>query len=464
MVYGQKEMYKPMSQFPSEFPKLFGTDGIRGQANSLPLIPQMITKIAMAVGQQFHKKGRHRLVVIGKDTRLSGYMIEPALTAGFIAVGMDVVLLGPVPTPAVAFLTRSLRADMGVMISASHNPYKDNGLKFFGPDGYKLDDHLEQSIEDHIHKELPYSYAAVDDMGRAQRLDDAAGRYIEFVKNTFPKGKRLDGLKIVVDCAHGAAYKMAPTILWELGADIIPLGVAPNGRNINDGVGALHPHHLSHAVTSQGAHLGIALDGDADRLIMCDEKGAIVNGDQLIGLIAQSWHRAQTLKGGGVVATLMSNLGLERFLKSKGLTLVRTAVGDRYVVQEMRARGFNVGGEQSGHLILSDYATTGDGLMAALQVLACVMDQDKPVSEVLHLFDPVPQVLKNVSCSGDVLENSRVQACIAEQKLCLGAEGRLVIRKSGTESLLRIMAEGDHVETVQKAVDTIAATLEEISQ
>jgi phosphoglucosamine mutase len=444
------------------YDKLFGTDGIRGQANTLPLIPQVITQIAMAVGQQFHKSGRHKLVVVGKDTRLSGYMIEPALTAGFIAVGLDVVLLGPLPTPAVAFLTRSLRADMGVMISASHNPYKDNGLKFFGPEGYKLCDDLEHSIEEHLQKNLPYSYAPVDDMGRAQRLDDAAGRYIEFVKNTFPKGKRLDGLKIVIDCANGAAYKVAPTILWELGAQIIPLAVTPNGRNINEACGALHPEMMCDMVVSHGAHLGIALDGDADRLVMCDEKGRLVDGDQLIALIAHTWHKAGTLKGGGVVTTIMSNLGLERFLTSQGISLVRTPVGDRHVVTEMGNRNFNVGGEQSGHIILSDHATTGDGLMAALQILSTVIDQQKPVSEILHLFEPVPQILKSFRVTkADILETPQVQACMEAQRVFLGRGGRLLVRKSGTESLIRVMAEGDDLEAVQTAVEKVVAQIQE---
>lgn len=440
--------------------KLFGTDGIRGQANSTPLTPEMITQIAMAVGHQFHKSRRHKLVVIGKDTRLSGYMIETALTAGFSAVGLDVILLGPVPTPAVAFLTRSLRADLGVMISASHNPYADNGLKFFGPDGYKLSDEMEQAIEHHFSAGTPHPYASVDDLGKAHRLEDVTGRYIEFVKSTFPKGLRLDGLKIVVDCANGAAYKVAPTVLWELGADIIPLAITPDGRNINHQCGALSPAALIEAVQTQGAHLGLALDGDADRVVLVDEKGCLLDGDQLIALIAQTWHKQGRLQGDTVVTTLMSNLGLERYLQSQHIQLLRTAVGDRHVVAKMRQHNLNVGGEQSGHIILSDYITTGDGLIAALQVVAAVLEAGRPVSEVAHLFEPMPQILKNVRVPAQTLQHPQVKTCIAGQEARLGKAGRILVRPSGTEALIRVMAEGDDLQQVNQAVNEIVNALQ----
>ena len=400
--------------------------------------------------------------VIGKDTRLSGYMIEPALTAGFVAMGMDVTLLGPVPTPAVAMLTRSLRADLGVMISASHNPYADNGVKLFGPDGYKLSDTIEAEIERGM--EAPADgFAPAAELGRARRLDDAEGRYIEFVKATFPKGLRLEGLKIVVDCANGAAYKVAPAVLWELGADVVPIARDPNGFNINDKCGATHPDTMQSAVVAHGAHLGIALDGDADRLIMVDEHGRLVDGDQLMAMIARGFARDGRLSGGGLVATIMSNLGLERFVEGQGLRLLRTKVGDRYVIERMRADGMNVGGEQSGHIILSDYATTGDGLVAALQILAETLQAQRPMSEVTRLFEPYPQLLRNVRYArenGDPLADAGVRRAIAGVEETLGRDGRLVIRASGTEPLIRVMAEANDPMLVRRGVDDIVAALE----
>ena len=375
--------------------KLFGTDGIRGTANSEPMTPETALKVAMAVGESLHNGTHKHLVVIGKDTRLSGYMLEPALTAGFITMGMDVVLVGPLPTPAIAMLTRSLRADIGVVISASHNPFGDNGIKLFGPDGYKLSDDFEARIEAAMSKG-PTRRAAPSDLGRAKRLDDAGGRYIEFVKQSFPKGLRLDGLRVVVDCAHGAAYKVAPTVFWELGAEVFPIAVAPDGFNINRDCGALSPENMRQEVLARRADIGIALDGDADRLIVADERGVILDGDQLMALIATNMAHGDRLQGGALVATIMSNLGLERRLAKQGIGLHRTAVGDRYVVEKMRSLGCNLGGEQSGHIILSDYATTGDGLIAALQVLAAIVETGRRASEVCRIFEPVPQILRNV--------------------------------------------------------------------
>jgi phosphoglucosamine mutase len=392
--------------------------------------------------------------VIGKDTRLSGYMIESALQAGFTSVGMDVLLLGPMPTPAVAMLTRSMRADIGVMISASHNPFEDNGIKLFGPDGYKLSDADEAAIEKLI--DNPPEPAAAPKIGRAKRIEDARGRYIHFAKSSFPEQLGLDGLKIVIDCANGAAYNVAPEALWELGAEVVPLGVSPNGININDGVGSTAPKLLQEKVVESGAHIGIALDGDADRLIVVDEKGQVVDGDQLMALIGVSWAESGLLRGGGVVATVMSNLGLERFLEGRGLELIRTQVGDRYVLETMRERGYNVGGEQSGHIILSDYATTGDGLVAALQVLACLVESGKPASELLRQFEPLPQLLKNVRFeSGQPLEAASVKAAVADGEARLVGTGRLLIRKSGTEPLIRVMAEGEDEGLVTQVVDSI---------
>lgn len=434
--------------------KLFGTDGIRGQANTEPMTAETCLKVAMATALQF-KRGSHRhLAVIGKDTRLSGYMVEPALVAGFIGMGMDVVLLGPVPTPAVAMLTRSLRADLGVMISASHNPFGDNGVKLFGPDGFKLSDEIEQSIEARMAEPFATDLAPSADLGRASRLDDAAGRVIEHSKNAFPKHLRLDGLKIVVDCAHGASYKIAPRVLYELGAEVIAIGVNPDGTNINRGCGAMHPEAVGEFVVQHKADLGIALDGDADRVILVDEKGQVVDGDQVLGLIATSWQRESVLQGDGVVATVMSNLGLERYLQSHNLRLERTAVGDRYVVERMRHLGWNVGGEASGHIVLSDFGTTGDGLAAALQVLACIVTQQKPASEVCRVFTPVPQVLLNVSYDkgSDPLSQASVLSALQSAEAELQGRGRLLVRKSGTEPVIRVMVESDDPKPIAERI------------
>jgi len=435
--------------------KYFGTDGIRGRANEAPITPDTVLRLAMAAAERF-RRGEHRhVVVIGKDTRLSGYMLEPALTAGFIAMGMDVVLLSPMPTPAVAMLTRSMRADLGVVISASHNPFEDNGIKFFGPDGYKLSDQEEEEIEA-LMDNGGFTLAPSARLGRARRMEDAPGRYIEFVKQTFPRGRRLDGLKVVVDCAHGAAYRVAPPVFYELGADVIPVGVQPNGLNINQNCGATDPAMMCEQVVAHGADIGIALDGDADRLIIADEHGQRLDGDQLMALIASSWHRQGRLRGGGVVATVMSNLGFERHLKSLGLDMIRTPVGDRYVVEHMVKHQFNVGGEQSGHIILNDYVTTGDALIAALQVLAVVSETNRPVSEVCRVFDPVPQLLRNVRFNGGApLEDASVKIAITDAESKLGAAGRLVIRPSGTEPVIRVMAEGDDPAMVGTVVDTL---------
>ena len=443
--------------------QLFGTDGIRGTANLEPMTAETALKVAMATALQF-RNGHHQTVVIGKDTRLSGYMLEPAMTAGFIAMGMDVVLVGPMPTPAVAMLTRSLRADLGVVLSASHNPFADNGIKLFGADGYKLSDEVELAIEAALDGAAGHRVGPAK-LGRARRMEDAGGRYVEFVKSSFPRHLRLDGLKIAVDCAHGAAYRVAPAVLWELGAEVIPIGVAPNGLNINEGCGATHPEALCKAVLDAGADLGIALDGDADRLQLVDEKGAIIDGDQVMALIARSWRQAGRLRGGGVVATVMSNLGLERFVGALGLDLVRVKVGDRYVVEHMRAHGFNVGGEQSGHIVLSDHATTGDGLLAALQVLACLIEADRPASEVLRLFRPLPQVLRNVRIAGAApLENGQVRRAVAAAEARLADCGRLLIRKSGTEPLVRVMAEGEDEALVLQVVEEVAGAIAAAAQ
>ncbi|MEH6401766.1 MAG: phosphoglucosamine mutase [Sneathiella sp.] len=445
--------------------KYFGTDGIRGTANKYPMTAEIALKVGVAAGKKFAGRGnfRHR-VVIGKDTRLSGYMVEPALTAGFTSVGMDVILVGPLPTPAIAMLTRSLRADLGVMISASHNSYEDNGIKLFGPDGYKLSDEVELAIEADIENSSKLELAKPELLGRATRLDDARGRYIEFAKNSFPRQQLLKGLKIVVDCANGAAYKVAPTVLWELEADVISMGVTPDGFNINKGCGSTDTAAMCRRVVEEGADLGIALDGDADRLIICDEKGELVDGDQLMALIAGNWAEKGLLKGGGLVATVMSNMGLEKYLQTRGLKLIRTAVGDRYVVQHMREHGFNLGGEQSGHVVLSDFSTTGDGLIAALQVLSVIVDQGRPVSEVCNSFDPYPQVLKNVRYkNGDPLSAVDVLDSIKEGEKKLGDHGRLLIRKSGTEPLIRVMGEGENIDLVNKVVDDIVSEVEKIS-
>jgi phosphoglucosamine mutase len=445
--------------------RLFGTDGIRGKANMEPMTAGVALRLGQAAGLMFTRGDHRHRVVIGKDTRLSGYMIEPALTAGFIGAGMDVTLLGPLPTPAVAMLTRSLRADLGVMISASHNAYEDNGIKLFGPDGTKLSDEMELEIEALMDSTFADRLAASHLLGRAARLDDAAGRYIEAAKGSFPRGSRLDGLRIVVDCANGAAYKVAPTVLWELGATVIPVGVAPDGFNINKDCGSTVPEFLCARVLEHCAHLGIALDGDADRVIIADENGEVVDGDQILALIAQSWHQAGTLRGGGIAATVMSNLGLERYLGGLGLTLHRTKVGDRYVAEHMRASGLNVGGEQSGHLILSDFATTGDGLLAALQVLAVLVQRGQPASEVLQVFHRLPQRLKNVRFTGvSPLRETRIQAAIGEAEARLNGHGRVLIRESGTEPLVRVMAEGEDSAIVAEVVDTLCEMIAEVAR
>ncbi len=446
--------------------KLFGTDGIRGTANSEPITVETMLAVAKAAGLEFRRGDHRHRVVIGKDTRLSGYLLEPALTAGFISVGMDVVLLGPLPTPAVAMLTRTLRADLGVVISASHNPYHDNGIKLFGPDGYKLSDAVERAIEARVDDGGNGGLAPPDRLGQAQRLDDALGRYIEFVKNSFPRGLRLDGLKIVVDCANGAAYRVAPMVFYELGAEVVPVAVEPDGFNINRGCGATSPEAVCEAVVAHGADLGIALDGDADRMMLADETGRLVDGDQVLGLIARSWQEAGNLKGGGVVGTLMSNLGLERYIEGLGLEFQRTAVGDRYVVECMREGGYNIGGEQSGHIVLSDYTTTGDGLIAALQVLAVLVRNGGKASQVTRVFEPLPQVLKNVPVDDTraALEDERVRRAVTEGERRLGRHGRLLIRKSGTEPLVRVMAEGDDGKAVGEVVETIARTIAEAAR
>ena len=440
--------------------KYFGTDGIRGLTNMSPMTAAMAMKVGMAAGAHFLRGDHKHRVVIGKDTRLSGYMLENAMVAGFTAVGMDVVLVGPMPTPAVAMLVHSMRADLGVMISASHNPFADNGIKLFGPDGYKLSDADEAKIEALIDGDIPLAEPA--NIGRARRVEDARGRYIHAAKMTFPEKLTLDGLKVVVDCANGAAYQVAPSALWELGAEVVTLGVEPNGKNINQGVGSTAPQTMCETVVASGAAIGIALDGDADRLIVCDENGRIIDGDQLMATIASSWARRGRLAGGGLVATVMSNLGLERHMQAQGLGLIRTAVGDRYVLEGMRKGGYNVGGEQSGHIILSDYATTGDGLVAALQVLGELVQARAPASEVLHRFDPVPQLLKNVRFKGGKpLDDPRVQDVIAAAEAELNGTGRLVIRPSGTEPVIRVMAEGDDRRQVDAVVDRICAAVAE---
>ncbi|KLN62100.1 phosphoglucosamine mutase [Kiloniella spongiae] len=448
--------------------KYFGTDGIRGKANEEPVTAEIALAVAKAAGAHFLRGNHRHTVVIGKDTRLSGYLLEPALTAGFISVGMDVVLLGPVPTPAVGMLTRSMRADMGVMISASHNPFEDNGIKLFGPDGFKLSDDVEAKIESRLQDNKSIPLASSTKLGRARRLDDASGRYIEFVKNTFPKDLRLDGMKVVIDCANGAAYKVAPTVLYELGAEVIPVAVTPDGFNINRDCGATATSLMQEAVVAHGADIGIALDGDADRLILADEHGQIVDGDQVMAIIAKTLHARELLKGGGVVATVMSNMGLETYLKDLGLELIRTPVGDRYVVQTMREQGYNLGGEQSGHMVISDHTTTGDGLIAALQVLAAVIRADRPASEVVRGFTPLPQLLKNVRITSgvpldDVLGMGKVQDAIKAGEARLDGTGRVLIRKSGTEPLIRVMAEGEDSDLVSTVVSEISDTIANIS-
>lgn len=435
--------------------KYFGTDGVRGRANKV-ITPELALKVGQAAGLAFNRGEHRHRVVIGKDTRLSGYMIEAALQAGFTSVGMDVLLLGPIPTPAVAMLTRSMRADLGVMISASHNPFEDNGIKLFGPDGYKLSDDLEREIEALIDSDMTSSLSKSVTIGRAKRVESVHARYIEFAKRTLPRNMSLEGLRIVVDCANGAGYKVAPEALWELGAEVIAIGIEPDGFNINRDVGSTAPDALIKKVLERRADIGIALDGDADRVLIVDENGHVVDGDQLMGTIAKSWRDDGLLSGHGVVATIMSNLGLERYLSGLGLSLARTAVGDRYVLEHMREHGYNLGGEQSGHIILSDYSTTGDGLIAALQLLAVVQRSDKRVSDVCHCFEPLPQILKNVRYkTGRPLDQGDVVAAINDARTKLGNGGRLVIRPSGTEPVIRVMAEGDDRDLVERVVDDI---------
>jgi phosphoglucosamine mutase len=443
--------------------KYFGTDGIRGLANSHPMTAEVALRVGLAAGKLFRRDhNRRHLVVIGKDTRLSGYMIEPALVAGFTSMGMDVRLFGPLPTPGVAMMTRSMRADLGVMISASHNAYTDNGIKLFGPDGYKLSDERELEIEAHMDEGLQEGLAAADGLGRVQRVDDAQARYVEIAKATFPRHLKLNGLRVVIDGANGAAYKVAPLALYELGAEVIKVGVEPDGFNINRECGSTHPGKMAAAVKEYRADIGIALDGDADRVTICDENGHIVDGDQIMAIIAGAWAAEDRLRGGGLVATVMSNLGLERFMAGKGLTLERTGVGDRYVMERMRSGGFNLGGEQSGHVILSDFSTTGDGLIAALQVLAVLVQSGKRMSDLARQFEPVPQLLKNVRFSkgGKPLENDKVKAAIADAEAKLNGHGRVLVRASGTEPLIRVMAEGDDEALVSRLVDEIAGAVQ----
>ena len=441
----------------------FGTDGIRGRANAGVLTAATAMKVGQAAGRHFLRGSHKHRVVIGKDTRLSGYMMENALVAGFTSVGMDVILTGPLPTPAIAMLTRDMRADLGVMISASHNPFADNGIKLFGPDGFKLSDEAEAAIERAMGEDIPLAEGG--EIGRARRIEDARGRYIHAIKHSLPDLVRLDGLRIVVDCANGAAYTVAPSAFWELGAEVTAIGVEPNGLNINDGVGSTSLDALTAKVIEERADIGIALDGDADRVVMADENGQIIDGDQILALIARSWKRSGELKGGGVVGTVMSNAGLERYLKSLDLTLARAAVGDRYVLGMMHEGGFNVGGEQSGHIILSDFSTTGDGLVAALQVLAVIADENKSASEAAHLYEPLPQVLHNVRFkSGQPLSDKRVTDCIQQAEARLNGAGRLLVRKSGTEPVIRIMAESDDVMLVQQVVREVASAIEEAAR
>jgi phosphoglucosamine mutase len=440
--------------------ELFGTDGIRGTTNQAPMTAEIALRLGHAAGAQFTRGDHRHKVVIGKDTRLSGYMIEPALTAGFIAVGMDVTILGPLPTPAVALLTRSLRADLGVMVSASHNPYQDNGIKLFGPDGFKLSDAIEVEIEERMRSFSEDDLPPPDRLGRALRLNGAGDRYIEALKATLPRGMTFSGLKVVVDCANGAAYQVAPLVLWELGAEVIPLGTRPNGFNINADCGSTAPGAMCRAVVEHGADLGIALDGDADRLVLADERGQLIDGDQMLALLANSWRNGM-LRGDGVVATAMSNLGLERFLNGLGLELHRTRVGDRYVVERMRNDGFNLGGEQSGHLILSDYATTGDGLLAALQILTAVKREGRAMSEAGRKFTPFPQALRNCRLNGgQPLQQEEVQRCIDAASARLGSRGRLLVRPSGTEPLVRVMVEADDEVLLGEVLDEVAGTIE----
>jgi phosphoglucosamine mutase len=443
--------------------KYFGTDGIRGQANTEPMTAQTSLKVAMAAARYFKRQhlSHKPKVVIGKDTRLSGYMLENAMSSGFLSMGMDVTFVGPMPTPAIAMLTRSLRADLGVMISASHNPFQDNGIKLFGADGYKLSDAIEREIEDLIDTDLTSELVGPDDIGRARRVDEEGGRYVEFVKASFPKDMTLEGLRIVIDCANGAAYKVAPKVLWELGAEIIPMGVQPNGRNINKACGATDTIAMQDAVLVHGAHIGLSLDGDADRLVVADEKGQRLYGDHIVAVLAKAWHDQGRLNNNAIVMNLMSSLGLERYLNRNGINLVRTAVGDRYVMEAMRQGGYSIGGEESGHYILSDYSTTGDGLMAALQVLAILKRSGKPASEVLNIFTPTPQILKNLRFAGDnPLEQTAVKDYLKNYEQNLGSDARILVRKSGTEKLIRVLAEAEEAPRVQQIVDEICTMLD----
>ncbi len=444
--------------------KLFGTDGIRGKANAAPMTAETALRVGMAAGLHF-RRGRHRhRVLIGKDTRLSGYMLEAALTAGFISMGMDVIIVGPMPTPAVAILTRSMRCDLGVMLSASHNPFEDNGIKLFGPDGYKLSDEVEEQIEEHVAHGLPTKLAAPADLGRAKRLHDVHGRYTEFAKSTFPKGLTLQGMRIVLDCANGAAYKVAPEVLWELGAEVIPLGDNPDGININQDCGSTAPEAMCRAVQEYRADFGIALDGDADRALIADETGTLIDGDQLMAVVAKNWQANGKLRKDGIVATVMSNMGLERYLNGLGLTLERTRVGDRYVVEYMRRHGYNIGGEQSGHIIFSDHATTGDGTIAALQVLAVIVASGKRASEICVAFEPMPQLLRSVRFQGgEPLENGTVKQLITDCQHRLGNTGRLLIRPSGTEPVIRVMAEGEDESLIGKVVEEICDAIRAVA-
>ncbi len=460
----RRHKVQDMSNKDQQSKKYFGTDGIRGQANTHPMTAEMALKVAMATASVLRtaRGGKHMdRVVIGKDTRLSGYMLEQAMSAGFVSMGMDAILIGPIPTPGIAKLTRSLRADVGVMISASHNSYEDNGIKLFGPDGYKLADEIEKKIEDKIDADLTEELSPPEEIGKANRLDDALGRYIESLKRSIPRRGTLEGLKVVVDCANGAAYKVAPQVLWELEVDVIAIGDKPNGKNINDGFGATATGHLQEAVVDYGADVGIALDGDADRLIMVNEKGDKVDGDQIMAAMALWFKEQELLKGGGLVATVMSNLGLERLMMQNGLTLERTAVGDRYVVEYMRENGYNLGGEQSGHIVMGDYATTGDGLLAALQILSILKHKEQTASEALNIFEPCPQFLKNVRFFGEnPIYNESVRMKIEEAQKGFADKGRILVRPSGTEPLVRVMAEGDDSDLVRNIVDDVCEVIE----
>ncbi|WP_339738212.1 phosphoglucosamine mutase [uncultured Maricaulis sp.] len=441
--------------------KYFGTDGIRGLTNSFPMTAETALRLGMAAGRHFVRHtGRHS-VVIGKDTRLSGYMIESALVAGFTSVGMDVFQFGPLPTPAVALMTRSLRADLGVMITASHNPYHDNGIKLFGPEGKKLDDETELQIEALMDGSLSEELAAPSDLGRAKRIDDAQARYVEIVKSTFPRNQSLSSLRLVIDCANGAGYKVAPTALWELGADVIPIGVEPNGFNVNEDCGSTAPGRLAKEVVKYRADLGIALDGDGDRLILCDEKGRVIDGDQILAMLARHWHKTGELAKPAIVATVMSNLGLERFLEGEGIALERTQVGDRYVSERMKETGINLGGEASGHIVMPDFAPTGDGLIAALQVLRVLVDSGEPASSVFRVFKPAPQLLENVRVTKGkaLLTDDNVRAAIAEAERRMGTSGRLLVRASGTEPVIRVMAEGE-MKLIRSVVDDVRSAIE----